>query len=355
MIASLQLRILTLADNQQVSVACEGTGNVLLSTNVQFNSASCVPGTSTLKVGTLTLAFSSLGCKAAVKETIKATGTCSTTGTQIEIGWQQASSFINQITICHNKSNANTLYSIDKIYGANIDADDQTNTRPSFRKGSYFVGIDVDTAYSQSGQNVTVANLVGSSSLAVQYIDLSKSYYFARGHLSPDGDFIDAASQDATYYYINAAPQWQSFNNGNWKSLELATRSLASTRKLDLVTYTGTFGTMTLADVNGLQQPIYLAKDSNNNYVIPVPKYYWKVIHDPVSNTATAVVGINNPHLGMVTGADVLCDDVCSQITWAPLSNRLDITKGYTFCCTVQSLRNAIPHAPNLGNLPLLV
>ena len=51
------------------------------------------------------------------------------------------------------------------------------------------------------------------------------------------GDFIDAASQDATYYYINVAPQWQSFNNGNWKELESDTRNLAISRKIDLVTY----------------------------------------------------------------------------------------------------------------------
>lgn len=336
-------------------MACEGTGNVLLATNVQFNTATCVPSTSTLEVGTLTLDFSSLGCKAAVRETVKATGTCSTSGTQVEIGWQQAASFINQITICHVQSSGNTLYASSKIYGANIDADDKTNKRPSFRKGSYFVGIDVNTAYSQSGQNLTVANIVGSSSLAAKYIDLGKSFFFARGHLAPDADFIDAASQDATYYYINAAPQWHSFNNGNWKSLEMSTRNLASGRKLDLVTYTGTFGTTTLADVNGVHQPIFLAKDANNNNMVPVPKYFWKVVHDPFSNTSTAVVGINNPHLGVVTGADVLCDDVCGQITWVTWSNRFDVTKGYMFCCTVQSLRNVVPYAPNLGDLPLLV
>ena len=37
--------------------------------------------------------------------------------------------------------------------------------------------------------------------------------YFARGHLSPDADFIDGAEQDATYYFFNVAPQFQSFNN----------------------------------------------------------------------------------------------------------------------------------------------
>ena len=58
------------------------------------------------------------------------------------------------------------------------------------------------------------------------YIDTDKSGtdYFAKGHLSPDAAFVYDAEQDATYYFMNVAPQFQSFNNGNWKSLEMATR-----------------------------------------------------------------------------------------------------------------------------------
>ena len=171
---------------------------------------------------------------------------------------------------------------------------------------------------------------------------------------SPDGDFIDSGSQDATYYYINVAPQWQSFNNGNWKALELATRNLASARVHDLRTYTGGFGVLTLADVKGVQQPIYLAKDANNNDVVPAPKYYWKVVHDTNTNTATAFVGINNPHLTSVSAGDIICPDVCSQVSWVTWT-LTSIPKGYMYCCTVSSLRSAISYAPNLGNLALLV
>lgn len=351
-----QVRIITLAANQQVTVSCEGAStNVLSATGKQFNSATCATSGSTLQVGTLSLGYSSLGCSSAVKETIKETGTCVSGGTQIEIGWQVSTTFINQITICHVKSTANTLYSVDTVWGANVAADDKSNLRPSFRKGAFFAGINVDTAYSQAGQNTTVASIVGSYDLAVKYIDVGKSYFFARGHLAPDGDFIDAGSQDATYYYINAAPQWQSFNNGNWKSLEFGVRNLAIDRNVNLKTFTGTYDILTLADVNGVQKPIYLAKDANSNNVLPAPKYYWKVVHDPVSNTATAIIGINNPHLATVTGADVFCNDVCNQLTWMSWTNRFEIAKGYMFCCTVQSLRNVVAHAPNLGDLPLLV
>lgn len=81
----------------------------------------------------------------------------------------------------------------------------------------YYPGLSVDNLYRQDTQTQTIAGIVGSDSLAAYYVNTSKSFYLARGHMAPDGDFIDAASQDASYYFMNAAPQWQSFNNGNWK------------------------------------------------------------------------------------------------------------------------------------------
>lgn len=104
---------------------------------------------------------------------------------------------------------------------------------------------------------------------------------------------------------------------------------------------------MTLTDAKGKQQPLYLTFDKNNNGVIPVPKYYWKLIHDPASGTATAVLGINNPHLDRIVPADILCPDVCNQIPW--INWKLtDISKGYMFCCTAEELRKAIPFAPDV-------
>ena len=55
----------------------------------------------------------------------------------------------------------------------------------------------------------------------------SGTNYFARGHLSPDAAFIECPEQDATYFFFNVAPQFQSFNNGNWKQLEEVTREMA--------------------------------------------------------------------------------------------------------------------------------
>ena len=74
-----------------------------------------------------------------------------------------------------------------------------------------------------------VTAILGTNNMgAVQIIENSSSgtNYFAKGHLSPDAGFVYNVMQDATYYFVNVAPQFQSFNNGNWKSLEYAVRDL---------------------------------------------------------------------------------------------------------------------------------
>jgi len=44
-----------------------------------------------------------------------------------------------------------------------------------------------------------------------------EQYYFSRGHLFPNGDPIYKYEKDSTFYYINAVPQWQITNAGNWE------------------------------------------------------------------------------------------------------------------------------------------
>ena len=86
--------------------------------------------------------------------------------------------------------------------------------------------------YYRSYEIASVTNILGSNNdgNGNQVIEpgSSTSTYLARGHLSPDADFVWDALQNATYYFINAAPQFQSFNNGNWKALEGAVRDYAS-------------------------------------------------------------------------------------------------------------------------------
>lgn len=66
---------------------------------------------------------------------------------------------------------------------------------------------------------MTVGQILGSSTLGTNYIK-DIDYYLARGHLAARADFVYSTHQRATFWYINTAPQWQTFNSGNWKVLE---------------------------------------------------------------------------------------------------------------------------------------
>ena len=91
----------------------------------------------------------------------------------------------------------------------------------------------------------TLANQLGYNDQKTQLENIIKTngQYIARGHYAPNADyqtqqlrvnfeFIDLKNcmylipidQDATFHFGNAAPQWQTFNNGHWKQLEKKVR-----------------------------------------------------------------------------------------------------------------------------------
>ena len=86
--------------------------------------------------------------------------------------------------------------------------------------------------YSKSNQVLVFKDDLSNNHLkdGSDIIDVGKgsSDWFAKGHLSPDAAFIYDFEQEATYFFINVDPQFQSFNNGNWKAAEAETRKLAS-------------------------------------------------------------------------------------------------------------------------------
>jgi hypothetical protein len=85
---------------------------------------------------------------------------------------------------------------------------------------------------------------------------------------------------------------------------------------------------------------------------LPCPHLTWKVVHDEKQGTAVAVIQFNNPW-STVTAKDILCEDVCDQLSWVTWKVT-DMRLGYTYCCDVASFSKAVPYAPNLGSLPLL-
>lgn len=220
--------------------------------------------------------------------------------------------------------------------------------RPSkFLTGGFYPGINLDHLYHFNTQLRTLAEILDSTELAKNR--LKKSVQFlSRGHLVANADFIYGALQRSTFWYLNTAPQWQSFNRGNWNSLEINVRRFAARRRLDLDVYTGVHGQMTMEDVHGKQQPVYLHAN------VSVPKFFWKVIYDPLSKRGAAFVGLNDPFIKSVTDDIYLCTDISTKLEWLYRWN-YDITAGISYACNIADLQKAVPTIPMLDVIDILI
>merc|ERR1712080_40540 len=172
----------------------------------------------------------------------------------------------------------------------------------------------------------------------------SGTNYFAKGHLSPDAAFVYNIEQDATYYYINVAPQFQSFNNGNWKALESSVRDLGKKLGRDLEVVTGTHDILEYPNKTGKDTEIFL--EEKKSYV-PAPKYYWKVVMDNETETAAVFIGLNDPHVK--EAPKELCKNRCAEMgPWVDWS-LTELDAGYMYCCSVEEAAQKIKSIPDIS------
>jgi DNA/RNA endonuclease G (NUC1) len=73
----------------------------------------------------------------------------------------------------------------------------------------------------------SLRNLSSIQNLLPKYVFNNRTNYFARGHLVANAYFPFASQNKATFFYHNAAPQWQLFNAGLWLDVENTIRTIA--------------------------------------------------------------------------------------------------------------------------------
>lgn len=160
--------------------------------------------------------------------------------------------------------------------------------------------------------------------------------------MAPDGDGIFRSWSFTTYWYTNAAPKWQVINNGNWVRVENAVRRKAAAMEIDLVIYTGTFGILSLPDINNNQVQITLEGGGN----IEVPKWFWKIIRNPLTDEGIALITLNNPFVDSIANSERLCTDICRVTGWFQEAFQ-DFSRGFTTCCSVIDLGFTINFIPD--------
>ncbi|EDW33532.1 GL21712 [Drosophila persimilis] len=308
--------------------------------------AKCVSG-STFSVDGKDFEFKDLYCKAWPGfKAIKSGATCNG-GVVIRVGFEITSTrFAEQMQICFNEEEEVTRYTRHKLEpGSNYY--ETGVARITFQTAGYFDGKNVDKLYTQVTQMETINKDLGGD--ADQYFDTATNVFLARGHLGAKADFDYAPEQRATFLFINAAPQWQTFNAGNWARVEDGLRAWVSKNKMNVNCYTGVWGVTTLPNKDGVETPLYLARDANNNGLIPVPKLYFRVVIEPSTHRGIVFVGVNNPHLSeeQIKRDYVLCDDVSDQVTYINWKKD-DIKTGWSYACEVADFLKTVKHLPAL-------
>ncbi|CAH2062851.1 unnamed protein product, partial [Iphiclides podalirius] len=341
-----------LNSGEQVIIACTGSGRTIrhpnIARSVNIGTAQCVNNNLVRGAGWLNGngAFGQLTCSAHSFHEAQGTNQrCFNNNLVIRVGFIVNNVFYPLYWSCFDQRRLEVLY---VWYSQNpTNAVHQTGVdRPSWLPGSFFPGVDVNNRYTQVQQKISIARYVGNA-LADRYV--TSHQFLARGHLAAKSDFVFATGQRATFYFINCAPQWQPFNAGNWNWLEQNLRARIGQAGYNTVIYTGTFGVTQLRNANNRFVNIFLHVANNGVEQIPVPEYFYKVVHDASRRIGTAFVSINNPHYTLAEArARQFCTDRCRNnaafnwIRWQP--DRVDI--GYSFCCTIADFRRVVPHLP---------
>lgn len=315
----------------------------------KINKATCVRN-NLFYINKKIYSFHSCVCKKNFKSIIKKSDTClDKKFSKIKVGFQLAKKFISILEICRDNKTHETYY-VKAEMSKSIGWYQSNSPRPSWSSHNLFPGHNINFLYTKKNQVKILGIILNSKKLAQEYI---KKYHLQRGHLAAKSDFIYATEQNSTFTLANAAPQWSSFNSGNWKYIESAIRKFVISNELKVIIYTGVHGQMSLRDNNRKKQPIFLSVDkNNNNYYFRVPKFFWKIVYDPIYCLAFTIIGVNDPFSKRITSDMFLCKDIAqrSSFNWLTKSwkNRMKIDFGISYVCDYKEIKNVVHSLPDL-------
>uniref|UniRef100_A0AAG5DH18 DNA/RNA non-specific endonuclease domain-containing protein n=1 Tax=Anopheles atroparvus TaxID=41427 RepID=A0AAG5DH18_ANOAO len=328
---------------ERIVVGCSPRKNVITKVGKSLASLTCYENRTftfgNLKGNFLTLTLPAINCSSPISGAImpRNTSCAEGSGRLHELGFEMNDeTFVRYFKACYNLEKLSAIYSEHQLPGKLLSHAQIGNTRPSFKVGGIASKVSLASVYTRKHQQERFATLLGSATLASQYINSSS--YLAKGHLTPDGDAIVDSWTAATYFFINAAPEWQAVNVGNWLRVENAVRKVATQLNDTVLVYTGVYDILQLPGVSGKLVPITLADGG----LVEVPKWLWKVVVHQPTGSAIALITMNNP---FAARGDTLCEDICSRYGWQQKEFQ-EVRKGFTYCCTVREAQKAIKLMP---------
>ncbi|XP_050076253.1 uncharacterized protein LOC126563651 [Anopheles maculipalpis] len=321
---------------ETIVVGCSPVKNTLTNTDSDLATITCIQNQEfNLVESSKRIALGDISCSSAVSGVIQNSNKLCANGAGhlYDVGFNfKANSLIKYFQVCYNATKSSTIYREHRILGKAINHAQINNNRPAFKLGGVTSTVRLASVYTQRHQQERFSTLLGSSAQAAKYINSTS--YLAKGHLTPDGDAVLDSWAGATYFFINAAPEWQVVNGGNWLRVENAARKVSTQLDDTVHVFSGVYDILQLPDKNGNPVSLSLGDDGT----VEVPKWLWKVVVHYPSGKGIALISLNNP---FAAKAETLCEDICSRYGWHQKEFH-DLRKGYTHCCSVPAAQKAI-------------
>lgn len=221
--------------------------------------------------------------------------------------------------------------------------------RPSFLKfnpDEIFYGPHFN-AFNRGDTFIRFQKLLGYKQT---YMDREKvAHIIDRGHMAPSGDFITTNLKRASFNMFNVMPQFNTIDNGNWRSIENWTRHPARAGgpictgvldcNLDSKIVSHLHCVLQLKGEDDKMVPMFLA----DNRKIPIPLWTYKIL----KKQSLVFLTLNNIyHKGSVR----VPVEFCNRIQ-CPKSVKLGTTvpDGITFCCSYNEfISKNVPHLRNV-------
>lgn len=243
--------------------------------------------------------------------------------------------FLKTMRVCHDVASLTTFFAIYQLRPYNV-AYQRSVGRLSFIQAREFNYSDsYNRLYGKDNQRTRLSQLLGEDQDVDDYFDTDK-LFFSRGHLGGKVDFFDRNHQRSTFFYLNTGPQFQAINGGNWLRVEDGIRRYVAKKKFNATIISGTHGVLrfpSLAD-----DELFLGANGK----LPVPQYFYKLVHDEGNGQAVVFVSINNPHIDDDEIPDyIFCNNVIGDIKWVSLKD--SITAGVIFACDLNEFVAEMP------------
>ncbi|XP_055597672.1 uncharacterized protein LOC129747459 [Uranotaenia lowii] len=322
------------------SLLCAGTGNTVLDGANDLASGQC-GSDGKFKIGDKSYEAKDLTCKSEVDGDFQNLGTCAEgRGISYQLGFKTVfgNRFITYFDACFHSDTQSLLYT-KHIIPSGAQQTTVTVDNAVWKKGDLVP--DFDAIYKQADQKTRLTALLGSEEEANKYL-IQDVQYLSKGHMTPKGDGVFRSWKRASFFYMNAVPQWKTVNEGNWNEVEKLSRWISAVLKEDLDSYQGSgVEVMTLPDKDKKQQPLSLA-----DKVAQVPLWHWKIIKSTKLDAGIAFVTLNNPFVAKLDDLRPPClKNICTKTGWAK-AEFTNFTQGYTQCCDPNEILRFVPHAP---------